>query len=254
MIDAIKSEFKKVFTIRSTYVIFAVMLVLLGFFGFYVGGWHTTGIDLLNKLRYFRIAQQSISFLAIFPALIALLLYTHEIRYSTFAYSLTLNNSRSKVLAAKIIVITVISVIAIAIVGSAAPLLAYWGVHAHHLNLVHQSFFYDRLIWSGLVYGWGYGMIGLVLGALIRNQIGAIVTLFVVPHTVEGLLSIWLKNNVVYLPFSALDTMLGVGVASNQGPSSGPIISPIHAMYVFLAYLLFAWILAWYLFLTKDAT
>jgi len=254
MIDAIKSEFKKVFTVRSTYVIFALVILLTAFFGFYIGGWHTNGVDLIDRVRYYRIAQQSISHLAIFPALIALLLYTHEIRYNTFAYSLTLNNSRSKVLAAKIIVITVLSLVITAMVGSASPLLAEWGIKVHHLNLVPQTFYYKRLIWSGLVYGWGYGMVGLVLGALVRNQIGAIITLFVVPSTVEGLLSIWLKNNVVYLPFSALNTMLGASDASSQAIGAGPIISPIHAMYVFLGYLILAWVIAWYLFLTKDAT
>lgn len=247
MVNEIRAEFKKVFSVRSTYIIFGLMLVLLIFFGFYVGGWHTDKLDLLDPGRLFSITQQSITFLAIFPALIALLLFTHEFRYNLVSYSLTLSNNRSKVLASKIIVISVIAIAATAVVGILSPFLANLGIHANHLKLVPQHYYYLAMTWRGLVYGWGYAMAGLVIAALIRNQIGAIIALFVVPDTVEGLLSIWLKNNVVYLPFNALHTMLGI----DRGVSSP--ISPLGAMFVFLGYLAFGWIIAWYLFLKKDA-
>jgi len=224
------------------------MLALMVFFGFYVGGWHLDKVDLLNPHQLLRTAQQSINFLAIFPALIALLLITHEYRHNLISYSLTLSNSRSKVLASKIIVVTVISLITTSIILIASPLLARWGIHANNLRLAHQSFYFWDITWKGLVYGWGYAMIGLLLGVLIRNQIGAIVVLFIVPDTVEGLLSIWLKNNTDYLPFSSLHTMLGVGLNA-----SGATITPVHALYVFLCYLVGGWAIAWYLFLRRDA-
>jgi ABC-2 type transport system permease protein len=248
MLNELKAEFKKVFSVRSTYIIFGLMLALLIFFGFYVGGWHTDKLDLLDPTRLYRITQQSITFLAIFPALIALLLFTHEFRYNTISYSLTLSNNRSKVLASKIIVISIVAVIATAVVGLLSPLLANWGIHANHLKLIPQHYYYLSITWKGLVYGWGYAMAGLVIAALIRNQIGALITLFVVPDTVEGLLGIWLKNNIVYLPFSALHTMLGVDMNGTTSP-----ITPFGAMLVFLGYLAFGWIIAWYLFLKKDA-
>ncbi|MHB1865261.1 MAG: ABC transporter permease [Candidatus Saccharimonadales bacterium] len=251
MKSELKAEFKKIFTIRSTYIIFALMLILVGFFSFYVGGWHDQKIDLLDHLRLYTVTQQSISFLAIFPALIGVLLFTHEFRHNLIAYSLTLSNNRSKLLAAKIVVVSILSLGAIAIVGVITPLLADWGAHANHLHLVHQTFYFWEITWKGLVYGWGYALAGLAFAALIRNQIGAIIALFIVPGTVEGLLSIWLKNNTVYLPFSALGRVLGAGHMENT--SSGPLISPIHALYVFLGWLVFGWIIAWYLFLKRDA-
>ena len=248
MINQISAEFKKVFTIRSTYVIFALMFALMFFFGFYVGGWHLDKLDLLDPRQLYRTAQQSINFLAIFPALIALLLITHEYRYNIISYSLTISNSRSKVLASKIIVVTILSLITTSIVLVASPIFARWGISANGLKLVHQNFYFWDIAWKGLVFGWGYAMVGLLLGALIRNQIGAIVVLFIVPDTVEGLLSIWLKNNTDYLPFTALHTMLGAGLNS-----SGATIAPVHALYVFLAYLLGGWVIAWYLFIKRDA-
>lgn len=248
MINEIKAEFKKVFTIRSTYIILFIMLGLVVLFGFYVGGWHTQKADLLDPFRLYRITQQSISFLSIFPALVALLLLAHEYRHGLITYSLTLSNSRSKVLASKIIVMSVFALVVTAIVGFLAPLLAYWGIHANHLKLTPQTFYYWGIAWRGLVFGWGFTMAGLLFAALIRNQIGAIIALFIIPDTVEGILSIWLKNNTVYLPFSALHAMLGVGEDVNNVK-----ITAVHAMFVFLGYLIVGWIIAWYLFLKRDA-
>jgi ABC-type transport system involved in multi-copper enzyme maturation permease subunit len=248
MLSELKAEFKKVFSIRSTYIILALMLALVIFFGFYVGGWHADKLSLIDHGWLFKVSQQAISFLSIFPALIGLLLLTHEFRYNLSAYSLTLSNNRSKVLAAKIIVISLIAVFATAIIGSLSPLLADWGIHAHHLTFVHQYFSVGSIAWRGLVFGWGYAMAGLVIATLIRNQIGAIVVLFIVPNTVEGLLSLLLKSNSVYMPFSALHTMLGVG--QNIQKAS---ITPLSAMFVFLGYLIVSWIVAWILFLRRDA-
>ncbi len=249
MIRTIRAEFRKVFSIRSTYVILGLIVVLLILFGFYVGGWHSEKSDLANPFRLFQVAQQSISFVVIFPALIGVLLFTHDFRYNTLAYSLTLSNSRTKVLLAKIIVVSVLSIVTAAVVGGLAPLLAKWGISAHHLKLVHQHFSVGALAWRGLVYGWGYAMMGLLFAALIRNQIGAIVTLFIVPDTVEGLLSIWLKSNTVYLPFSALHTVLGTGVSVKSTK-----LTPVHALYVFLGYLIIGWAVSWYLFIHRDAS
>jgi ABC-type transport system involved in multi-copper enzyme maturation permease subunit len=248
MIAEIKAEAKKVLTIRSTYTILGFMLALVIFFGFYVGGWHSAKIDLLDPHRLYRITQQSIAFLSQFMALIGVLLLTHEWRHNTIAHTLTLSNSRNKVLIAKIIVISILAIVVTAVTGILAPLLSNLGIHANHLHLVHQSFYYKDIIWRGLAYGVGYAMVGLALALLIRNQIGAIVTLLIVPGPVEGILSIWLKNNTDYLPFSALHTMLGAGLDSSQSS-----LSPVHALYVVLVYLVVGWGIGWYLFLTRDA-
>ncbi|HET8991551.1 MAG TPA: ABC transporter permease [Candidatus Saccharimonadales bacterium] len=249
MTKEIRAEFRKVFTTRSTYALLGAVVFLLLLLGFYVAGWHSNKADLMNPLRLQMIAQQAINALSIFPAVIAVLLFTHEFRYNTISYSLTLSNNRSKVLLAKIIAISVVALVTTAFLGAAAPLLAKLAIHINHLHLAPQQFHYGSLIWKGLMFGWGMAMAGLVIAALIRNQIGAIVTLFIVPSTIEGLLSIWLKSNTVYLPFSALHRMLGAGDSVN-----GATLSPLHAMFVFLAYLVVAWAIAWYLFLKRDAS
>lgn len=224
------------------------MLILVLFFGFYVGGWHTSRIELLDPSRLYRITQQAISFLAILPALIAVLLFTHEFRYNLSAYSFTLSKSRSRVLISKIIVISVIAIVSTALIGVLSPLLAMAGMNANHLHLVHQSYYFVDIAWRGLVYGLGYSLIGLVIAMLIRDQIGALVTLLIFPSLVEGLLSLWLAANTVYLPFSALHNVLGAG--ENVSKTT---LSPIDSLFVFLGYIVAGGAIGWALYLTRDA-
>ncbi len=250
MIAELKAEVRKLFTIRSTYIIFAVVLALELLLAFLIYGIRAHPADLHNTQTLASDAAQAIHELSLFSALIALLLVTHEFRYNTISYSLTLTNSRSKVLAAKIIVMSIFAVLFTLITGALSPLLSLLGMNLNHLHLVAQSIPYHSMIWRGLFYGWGYTMVGLLFGALIRNQIGAIVTLFIVPGTVEGLLSLLLKQNIQFLPFSALNIVIGTG----SGLGVTTTITVVQAALVFGGYLVFGWIVAWVLFLRRDAS
>lgn len=248
MIPAIKAEVRKIFTVRSTYLILAFVALLEIFFAFYVGGWHQTTQDLQNPLNLASEVTSAISAVAVFAALIATLLITHEYRFNTIMHTLTLSNSRSKVLLAKILVISGFSLIFTLIVGGAAPLLAVLGANLHHLHMVPQIIDHKSLLWRGLFFGWGYSMVGLLLAVLIRNQIGAIIALFIAPDTIEGLLSLLLKKRTVYLPFTALHSVLGEGASPYLKD-----ISHARAVLIFGAYLLVGWIVAWVMFLRRDA-
>ena len=245
MIPAIKTELRKLFTIRSTYVIMALAFALVAFYAFYISGWRadTSSLHVPNKLALD--VTGAVGTVAIFMALIALLLFTHEYRYNTIMYTLTANRSRSRILLAKIIVISVVSLLFTLAIGVFSPLMSAWGVHAHHLHLVPQTFHYGDLFWQCLFYGWGYAMAGLLIAALVRNQIGAIVSLFILPGTVESLLGLLLKKNVVYLPFNSLFAII------NRMDTPGSI-SPERAALVFSAYLVGGWLIAWLLFFRRD--
>jgi hypothetical protein len=66
--------------------------------------------------------------------------------------------------------------------------------------------------------------------------------MFLIPGTVEQLLGLLLKKNQVYLPFSALGAVL----EHNQ-------ISYVRAATVVGLYVVVGWIVAWVLFLRRDA-
>jgi ABC-2 type transport system permease protein len=246
MIQTIKAEILKVFTVRSTYIYFGIIFILLLFFGFYVSGWKIDYSDLHNPTTLVNDVYGAVSVVSIFIGLIAILLMAHEYRFNTILHTLTLTNSRSKVLLAKVLVVSGLAIISTLIISILAPLLTVWGVHAHHLRLVHQNIPYLNTLWRSLFYGWGYTMLALLIAVIIRNQIGSIVTLLVVPGTVEGLIGLILKKNIVYLPFDALKTVVGNGQYSNS-------ITPEHAALVFAAYIIGGGIIGWVLFLRRDA-
>lgn len=247
MFATIKSEFRKLFSVRSTYVITGIAFAIVIFYAFYIEGIRAdhVGSMVTNPLKLASEVTGAINAVAVIGALAGLLLFTHEYRYNTIMYTLTSAKSRTQVLFAKIMVVSCYALVFSLIVGALAPTMAYLGMHVKGYTLVHQNFATASLAWRALFVGWGYAMAGLLFAGLIRSQVGAIITLFIVPGTVESLLGLLLKNNVVYLPFTALQ-------AVTEHPERGTITYG-HAALVFMGYLVFGWIVAWILFLRRDA-
>lgn len=243
MMAALKAEFRKLLTVRSTYVIVAVSLALMAFFAAYIFGYRLKSAELANPHQLQDTMSGAVSVVAIFGAIVGILLLSHEYRYNTILYALTANRSRSLFLAAKILAVSTFAILFTVVVMVLAPLLNVLGVHLAGHTLAPQSIAYGNIVWQCLFYGWAYAMIGLLVTALVRNQIGAIVTIFIVPSTIEPLLSLLLKENGVYLPFSALGAVV----------QNSPTLGPGAAAAVVGAYLGVGWLLAWLLFLRRDA-
>ncbi len=243
MIASIKSEFRKLYSVRSTYGIIGISFALIVLFAFYIQG---IKIDAAASHNPFYLASEitnAVETVALIGAIAGVLLMTHEYRYNTIMYTLTSSNSRTKSLLAKILVISVFGILFTLFFGAIAPFLAYAGAHfIKGVDFVHQEFAWSSIIWRCLFYGWGFSMLGLLLAALLRNQIAVLAALFIIPSTVEPLLSMLLKHNSVYLPFSSL---FAVGTKAS--------ISYAHAAIVFGIYLVVGWVIAWALFLRRDA-
>ncbi len=267
MIPQLKSEFKKLLTVRSTYILSLAFLLLLSFLAFYVQGFKNVPTETLSPLDHAKASlflagtiTQVANVVSVAGGLIGLLLLTHEYRYNTIVYTLSASNSRSKVLASKIIAVLVY----VAIFSTLASLIALGlmrlGVAASGHTLINQDINYLTYVAKAVFLSEGFAMGGLLFAALIRNQVGAIAALFIVPNPVEGILSLLLKHNSVYLPFTALQQVVqppvinGLLVAeTRRGDSAGFLTAPKGAL-VFLAYLVVGWIIAWYLFLRRDAS
>jgi len=187
----------------------------------------------------------------VFGAIVAILLMTHEYRYNTIMYTLTSSNSRTKVLIAKFITVSVYALFLAVLIAVLAPSMAYLGIHLHGYKLVPQTLSYGNLAWRSLFYGWGYGMAGLLLAILTRNQVASIVALFVIPGVAEQLLGLLLKHSTVYLPFSSLNQVIRAGSDRIDPTSSN--LSPGKAAGVYCIYLVIGWIVAWILFTKRDA-
>ena len=273
MMSELKAEFKKLLTVRSTLVISAIFFLLACFLAFYIQGFKNAGdlamlkgtpaiVEASRRLFVAGTITQTANILAVAGGLIGLLLLAHEYRYNTIVYSLTISNNRSKVLAAKILAILTY-VFAFAFISTVIMLaLIYLGASVDGHTLMHQDINYLTYIAKSVVLCEAYAMAGLLFVALIRNQIGALAALLILPNTIEGLLSLLFKQNSVYMPFTALQQVVqaptiqgGVKIAAHaaRDMNTGSLTPPRGAL-VFLAYLVGGWIVAWFLFLRRDAS
>jgi ABC-2 type transport system permease protein len=251
MIASLKSELRKLYTVRSTYLMLLFTFLIMLFFAFYTEGLKVGHGSLAatdpNKLA--ELVKNAVANLAFFGAIAGILSLTHEYRYNTIMYTLTSSRSRSQTLLAKVIAISIFAVLFTIYVAVAAAGLMYLGLAIKGVTLVHQTFPVD-LLWRVLYMSWGTCMMGLLLAAYIRNQVGTIAAYFVLPGLGEMLAGLLLKDNKIYLPFTALQQVTG---ASADAGLPDHTLSHVHAAWIFGAYLVVGWIIAIVLFLRRDA-
>lgn len=243
MLTSIKSEFRKLLSVRSTYVIVLICLLLTVIFAFWAEGIRAVPESLQSDSKLSSQITGAVGAVSLILALIGVLVITHEYRFNMIIYTLSASNSRIKSLAAKIIVLSIASVVLTLLFALVSPLLTKLGLAIKGYELVPQEFNFGQLWWRCLLYGWGYMMFGLLLGTLFRSQVGAIVTLLLAQATVEPLLGLLLKQNVMYLPFSALNNII----------SESAQMSSFKAAIVFMTYMIVGWIVAFVLFVKRDA-
>lgn len=239
MLPAIRAEARKLLTIRSTYILSGIAFLLVAFLTFWIFGYKAPGEGSHVLIEAVSTGGSAIS---VFMAIIGILLITHEYRYNTIMYTLTASNSRSKVLAAKILVFGGFVAAFTVFIMLASALFSWIGLQMGHERVVAQEFFYWDTIWRTLTYVLFYTLAGLMFGVLFRHVVGAIAVFMIVPSTIEGLLSMLLKENTKYLPFTALEQI-----------NSASMLKPATAALIFGAYLAGGWIIAWFLFLKRDA-
>jgi ABC-type transport system involved in multi-copper enzyme maturation permease subunit len=267
MIPALRSEFRKLLTTRSTYIISIIFLGLSAFVDFYARGYKDTisqqamftSSDPIMQAQSALFVASSITQIAtlisVAGALIGLLLMANEYRYNTIMYTLTAVNRRSKVLAAKIIAVMTY-VLIFSVVSTTICLALIWaGAALAGHGLPHQNI--DLLIFFAktVFFAEAFALSGMLFAALVRNQVGSIAALFILPNTIESLLSLLLKHNSVYLPFLALSQVIQAPVIGASHQESSPLgtLSASSGALVFTGYLVFGWIVAWILFLRRDA-
>lgn len=254
MTAILKSEFRKLLTVRSTYITSALAILLVVIMSFYVEGWQAISGSAASQLTpeaLTEVAVNSATSSVVFSAIVAILFIAHEYRHNLIMYTLTISNSRTKVLLAKIITVMVYAfglTVICALIGIGSY---YLGLLLRDASLPAQSF--DLLYVSGrvLFYGVCYGLIGLLFAALLRHVVAAVAAVFILPVTVEPLLGLILKDNSVYLPFAALEQVIVLD--PNQAIVSGQL-SPGKGALVFLVYLAVGWLITWLLFLRRDAS
>lgn len=306
MIRQIKAEFLKLLTVRSTYilVIFAMLLtVLFGYFGTSApmhyeevcdqtgevmysdsfvnpaletqtieevcpgGTTYKTLIDKnLPKEKLLQSLQETIPITVTLITIVAILLMAHEFRHGTISYTLTISNSRSKVLLSKLLVVSIFTVVVTLLALGLSCATVLITANIKNLILPPQDFNWLYVVARHVIYSLGYVLFCLGVTVLVKNLTASIAAAFVLP-TLDGIAALLLASRDIepirYLPFMALDRFGSVAADIFGGAAhpAGELVSVANkqpptawgALGVFGFYLIILWVVAWVLFLRNDA-
>lgn len=249
MLAALKSEYKKLLSVRSTYFVTGFMLILAVFLSVYVFGFKSTPEMTQTPSFLTGITMIALSTFTIFASIITILLVAHEYRYNTINYTFTAINSRLKVLFAK----TVVALSYATVVGLAVMVVALFGTKLglawSGTEIAPQVYDWASLWWQALGYLWGYVFAALIIVVLVRGLVGSIVIFFVAP-SIEQLLQLLLKDNVNYLPFHALDSIMP---SNGFAPGGNAALTHLTALAVFAVYVLVLGVISTVIFVRRDA-
>lgn len=249
MMPSMKAEFRRLFTIRSTYILTFVSLAFTVFFCFWIEGYKglsDSPAANLSPTALHEILANALGMGITFATIIAILFMAHEYRYNTIMYTLTASASRTKALLAKLITM-IIFTIGYGLLSVGVAFASYYvGLSLRDASLPAQDFNVLAELGRLTFYCAAYSLVGILLATATRSVVFAIATIFIFPTAIEQLLGLLLKDNAKYLPFTALDST--VGAAMN--PSA---LASGTAMLVSSVYLAVALVATWVLFVKRDA-
>lgn len=246
MINALRSEFRKLLTVRSTYFIVLIAFVIVALFAGYGDGFRAETGHLRDPGLLASESANAIVFVGLLFAFVGLLLVGHEYRYNTIMYTLTASNRRTKVLIAKFLAITAFALVTGLLVIFFSPLCTIVGAHLAGKHIGPQHFDLWPVIWHCLFCGWAYAMYAFILITLLRSQIGAIVTFLLVPLIGENILGGIFKSLPKDLPFTAAQAVAQPTGLGNHTTSGREAI-------VVLIYVVVGLVVSWVLFSKRDA-
>lgn len=249
MIHSLKSEFRRLFTVRSTYILSTLALLIMGFFSFWLEGYKgVTGspASTLQPTAIHEILINGVGLGITFASIIIILFMAHEYRYNTIMYTLTFSASRTRTLLAKMIAAASFCV-GFGLLSTALAVGFYLlGVEIRDASLPAQQLDLWRDLGKLAFYCASYALVSLLIAMLARSLVAAIAIFLIAPTTVEPLLGMLLKEKAKYLPFTSLDSIMGNSISSTT-LSSGT------AMLVSAIYIAVATLVTWFLFVRRDA-
>jgi len=253
--DALRSEFTKIRSTRSTYwTLLALVVVTVGIGALACAGTasHPNGIDKAT----FDATQQSLGGLYVGQLVIAVLgALTITSEYSTgmIRTSLAVQPRRGTLFAAKAVVFAVVSLVTGLVACFASFFIGQAILSSHHLNATLGDPNVLRAVIGGALFLTACGMLAYGLGAILRHTAGAITAaiglLFVLSILVSFLPHSWQDSVDKWTPAIA-----GAQVWTTKASPGGPhLFSAWPGFAVLAAYAVVAIVAGLALFRTRDA-
>jgi ABC-type transport system involved in multi-copper enzyme maturation permease subunit len=204
----IRSEFRKVRTTRSALSLLAG-LIALSIAATWAAAAQASPAELATALTRPDALLAIVIALPVFVAVLGIRSYTDEVRHGSVVTTFLTTPDRRRVLAAKSFVAGTVS----AAFGATAMLVgvgtvAVYGA-AHHAGLTIDVSMIATLFAKAVVLATAWGVIGVAIGVVIRQQVAAIVGLLVWMLIGEGLLSGAVPALTRWLP--AQSAIIGLG-------------------------------------------
>lgn len=245
MIPAIRYEWRRLVTLRSTYWLVAVSLVIAASLSSLIA-WGFSGVEILEEGPDFvlaAIATQGAGagfaplLIAYVMSIFGILTFGHEYRHGMIRATLTTVPSRMSVFAAKVLLTALVAGLT-ALVCTALGLVA---AKVFFAGIATESGDVLRILFGVSIYTALFALVGLALAAIFRNQIAAIVAVLLFPLIGESIIRLVLiipdafngiQDAAGYLPFDAgaqmytfldLDQALDVFGFHPQGALGGGI-------------------------------
>jgi ABC-2 type transport system permease protein len=221
MITQIKAELLKIRTTRTTIGLILGMVVLILLITLLTGLLtHPSGLASKEDQRQL-LSLSSIT--GVFSALAGVLLVTSEYRFGTIRPTILFNPARSHLLTAKVVA-GALAGLAFGILGEAIGwAVGYAILDGRGITVVLSSSDILLLTLGGLAGAALWGAIGAGLGAIIHNQVGAVITLLAWGLVVDSLLFGLVPSVGRFTPGRASDALMGLRVHHLVSPGAGAI-------------------------------
>jgi ABC-2 type transport system permease protein len=259
MIDALRFESVRIRTLRSTYWLIGLGLLLTAGVALIITiASRDEPIDDVLTMAILTGGGDFAAFIPVFMAIIGIFAVGHEYRHGTIQPTLLAIPQRSVLLLSKILTVLITSAIvaAISVVINLGIGMIFWDeapdLGASPLNEALLGYVVLVMI---------YGTLGIALAQLFRSIPAAIVILLVTPLIVESLIGglsmvpalDWLQPALKFMPFGAGQRLMAV---TPYDPAGGPDFDFLDRWAsggVFAGFTLIILIVGWMLFKKRDA-
>jgi ABC-2 type transport system permease protein len=222
LIAQMKAELLKVRSTRTTIGLLAGMIALIVLFALLTGLLSNAGALATKEDQRQLLSLGSLA--GVFSALAGVLLVTSEYRFGTIRPTILFNPKRSQVLGAKVIS-GALAGIAFGVVGEAVGwALGYAILEGRNITFVLDGGDIALLALGGLGGIALWGAIGAGLGAIVRNQVGSVITLLAWGFVVDNLLFGLVPSVGRFTPTRAQDAVMGLTTRHLTSPAAGALV------------------------------
>ena len=234
MTAQLRSELRKMTTTRTNLglLLGVVALVLFGVIAGSLGS--EADLSLAENQREL---VGNGAFAAAFAAMIGVMAMTSEFRHGTIRATFVFTPARIRVVGAKVLASVVVGVCFGALGAGLALGVGVAMIRARGYDILLDSGDVTRLVIGTIVMSALWAACGVGLGAVVRNQVAAIVGLFAWVFVVEILLFQYLPGAARYAPGAAGTAMTGDTVGDSSvnllsAPAGGLVLAAYAAVFV----------------------